>query len=180
MARRFQIGSTAHDRYHPVTTLQCCSRLPLLLDRRRACSANDHSCVHGCGRGDGNPSSFIASPRAASALSHTRPRLAATTVPSQPITRGPQIPIAPARRTVIPVPARGFLPRGLSDACPRSAPHCQTTGRHLITLNENGHLFSRQDRARGGSSRDRISISNMALLSHIPCLSPHGHGAWNS
>jgi tetratricopeptide (TPR) repeat protein len=35
MARRFQLGSTAHDRHHPVTTLQCCSQLPLLADRRR-------------------------------------------------------------------------------------------------------------------------------------------------
>ena len=37
-----------------------------------------------------------------------------------------------ARRTVLPMPARGFLPRDLSDACPRSLPHCQATGRHLI------------------------------------------------
>ena len=37
------------------------------------------------------------------------------------------------------MPARGFLPRGLSDACPPSAPHCQVTGRHLITLNDIGH-----------------------------------------
>jgi hypothetical protein len=41
-----------------------------------------------------------------------------------------------ARCTVVPMPARGFLPRGLSDACPPSAPHCQVTGRHLITLND--------------------------------------------
>src|SRR5437016_6326463 len=34
------------------------------------------------------------------------------------------------------MPARGFLPRGLSDAYPRSAPHRQVTGRHLITLND--------------------------------------------
>jgi hypothetical protein len=38
----------------------------------------------------------------------------------------------------VPMPARGFLPRGLSDACPPSAPHCQVTGRRLITLNESG------------------------------------------
>jgi hypothetical protein len=46
--------------------------------------------------------------------------------------------IVSARRTVLPMPARGFLPRGLSDACPRSLPHCQVTGRHLITLNDCG------------------------------------------
>jgi hypothetical protein len=138
MDRRFQTGSTAHDRHHPVTTLQCCSQLPLLVDRRRACSANDHSCVPARGRGDGNRNSFIAPPSAATALSRSGPRLALTTATSQPITRGSQIPIASARRTVAPVPARGFLLRGLSDACPRSAPHCQVTGRHLITLNESG------------------------------------------
>jgi hypothetical protein len=46
--------------------------------------------------------------------------------------------IVSARRTVLPMPARGFLPRGLSDACPWSLPHCQVTGRHLITLNDCG------------------------------------------
>src|SRR3954454_22978457 len=38
IARRFQTGSTAHDRHHPVATLQCCSQLPLLVDQQRACS----------------------------------------------------------------------------------------------------------------------------------------------
>ena len=148
IARRSQIGSTAHDRHHPVTTLQCCSQLPLLPDRRRACSANDHSCVPAGGRGDGNRNSFIASPGAATPLSRIRSHLAVTTATSHPIARGSQIPIAPARRSSAPLrcatPARGFLPRGLSDACPRSAPHRQATGKHLITLNDCGpSLLSR-------------------------------------
>ena len=96
----------------PLTTLQCCSQLPLLLDRRRACSANDHSHAPAHSRGDGNRNSFIAPPRAATALSRRGPRPAVTTATSQPITRGSQIPIAPARRTVPPLPARGFLLRG--------------------------------------------------------------------
>lgn len=118
------------------------------LDRRRACSANDHSCMPACGRGNGNRNSFIASPGAATALSRAGPRLAVTTATSQPITRGSQIPIAPARRTAVPIPARGFLPRGLSDACPRSARHRQVTGRHLITLN--GLTRSTDDRRMAG------------------------------
>src|SRR5690242_15027427 len=137
MARRLQIESTAHDRHHPVTTLQCCSQLPFLVGRRRACSANDHSHAPAHSRGDGNRNSFIASPGGpATTLSRSEPHLAVTIPTSQPIARGSQIPIAATRRTVVPMPARGFLPRGLSDACPRSAPHCQVTGRHLITLND--------------------------------------------
>jgi len=65
-------------------------------------------------RSDCNRNSFIASPGAATALFRAGPRLAVTTAPSQPITRGSQIPMAPARRTVVPLPARGFLPPGLS------------------------------------------------------------------
>jgi hypothetical protein len=76
--------------------------LPLLLDRRRACSANDHSCVPARGRGDRNRYLFIASPGAVTALSRSGPRLAVTTATSQPITRGSQIPIASARRSVVP------------------------------------------------------------------------------
>src|SRR4029077_19501310 len=87
-------------------------------------------------RSHDNRNSFIASPGSATTLSRGGPHLAVTTATPQPIARAPQIPIAPARRTVLPMPARGFLPRGLSDACPRSAPHRQVTGRHLITLND--------------------------------------------
>jgi hypothetical protein len=134
--RRFRISSTAHDRHRPVTTLQCCSQLPLLVDRRRACSANDDSRPSARSRSHGNRNSFIASPGSAATLSRSGPHLAVTTATPQPIARGSQIPIGPARRTVVPIPARGFLPRGLSDACPRSALHCQLTGRHLITLND--------------------------------------------
>jgi hypothetical protein len=64
-----------------------------------------------------------------------------------------QTPIAAARRPVVPMPARGFLPRGSSDACPRSALHCQVTGRHLITLNGSGRSRRRNGAAesiRGG------------------------------
>ena len=139
IARRFQIGSTAHDRHNPVMTLQCCSQLPLLLDRRRACSAKDYSHTPAHSRGDGNRNSFIAPPGAATALFRRGPRLAVTTATSQPIACSSKIPIAPAHRIVVPMPARGFLLRGLSDACPQSAPHCQMTGRHLITLNKNCH-----------------------------------------
>src|SRR6516164_4329826 len=118
----------------PLTTLQCCSQLSLVVDRQRACSADDRNRAPAHCRGDGDRNSFIASPGPATASSGSRPHLAVTTPASQPIARRSQIPIAPARRTVVPVPARGFLPRGLSDACPPSAPHCQVTGRRLITL----------------------------------------------
>jgi len=138
IVRRFQIGSTAHDPHRPVATLQCCSQSPLLVDRRRACSANDHSHAPARSRSHDNRNSFIASPGSATTLSRGGPHLAVTTATPQPIARASQIPIAPARRTVLPMPARGFLPRGLSDACPRSAPHCLATGRHLITLNDSG------------------------------------------
>ena len=138
IVRRFQIGSTAHDPHRPVATLQCCSQSPLLVDRRRACSANDHSHAPARSRSHDNRNSFIASPGSATTLSRGGPHLAVTTATPQPIARASQIPIAPARRTVLPMPARGFLPRGLSDACPRSAPHRQVTGRHLITLNDIG------------------------------------------
>ena len=130
----------ATDRGHddPLTTLQCCSHLSLVVDRQRACSADDRSRApaHSCGDGDRN--SFVASPGPATASSGSRPHLAVTTPTSQPIARRSQIPIAPARRTVVRMPARGFLHRGLSDACPPSAPHCQVTGRRLITLNDSG------------------------------------------
>jgi Phage integrase family len=106
--RRFQIGSTAHDRHRPVTTLQCCSQLPLLVDQRRACSANDHSRAPAHGRGNGNW--FIASPRAATTLSRSGPQLAVTTATPQPIAPSSQIPIAPARTTTVPMPAHDFLP----------------------------------------------------------------------
>ena len=138
LARRFQIGSTPHDRHRPLTTLQCCSKLSLVVDRQRACSADDRSRAPAHSRGDGDRNSFLASPGPATASFGSRPHPAVTTPTSQPIARGSQIPIAPARRTVVPMPARGFLPQGLSDACPPSAPHCQVTGRHLITLNESG------------------------------------------
>src|SRR5438477_5557075 len=113
--------------------------------RRSAASllADDHgqAPAHGCGDGDHN--SFIASLRPATTLSRNRLHLSVTFPTSQPVARGSQIPIAPARRSSAPLrcatPARGFLPRGLSDACPRSAPHRQATGRHLITLNGTGH-----------------------------------------
>jgi hypothetical protein len=38
--------------------------------------------------------------------------------------------------------------RGLSDACPQNAPRCPLPGRHLITLNNSGHLRD-EDRAAG-------------------------------
>ena len=135
-ARRFQIGSTPHDRLRRLTTLQCCSHLSLIVDRQRACSADDRSRAPAHSRGDGDRNSFIASPGPATASFGSRPHPAVTTPTSQPIARGSQIAIAPARRTVVPMPARGFLPRGLSDACPSSVPHYQVTGRHLITLND--------------------------------------------
>jgi hypothetical protein len=88
----------------------------------RACSADDRSRAPAHSRGDGDRNSFIASPGPATASSGSRPHLAVTTPTSQPIARGSQIPIAPApHRTVVPMPASGFLPRGLSDACPPSA-----------------------------------------------------------
>ena len=146
---RFQIRSTAHDRHRPLTTLQCCSHLSLVVDRQRACSADDRSRApaHSCGDGDRN--SFVASPGPATASSGSRPHLAVTTPTSQPIARRSQIPIAPARRTVVRMPARGFLPRGLSDACPPSAPHCQVTARRLITLNDSGPSYRRARPRRG-------------------------------
>jgi hypothetical protein len=52
----------AHNRHRPVTTLQCCSQLPLRIDQRRACSANDHSRAPAHGRGNGSRNRFIASP----------------------------------------------------------------------------------------------------------------------
>ena len=113
-----------------------------LIARRRAAASLLGRWSQSCpahSRGDDDRKSFIASPGPAAASSGSRPHLAVTTPTSQPIARGSQIPIAPARRTVVRMPARGFLPRGLSDACPPSAPHCQVTGRHLITLNEICH-----------------------------------------
>ena len=165
IVRRFQIGSTAHDPHRPVATLQCCSQSPLLVDRRRACSANDHSHAPARNRSHDNRNSFIASPGSATTLSRGGPHLAVTTATPQPIARASQIPIAPARRTVLPMPARGFLPRGLSDACPRSAPHRQVTGRHLITLNDSGHW--RDD--GGATGFDLKRKFNLALFgSHKP------------
>src|SRR5215471_12280692 len=113
-----------------------------LIARRRAAASLLGRWSQSCpahSRGDDDRKSFIASPGPAAASSGSRPHLAVTTPTSQPIARGSQIPIAPARRTVVRMPARGFLPRGLSDACPPSAPHCQVSGRRLITLNERGH-----------------------------------------
>ena len=150
---RFQIRSTAHDRHRPLTTLQCCSQLSLVVDRQRACSADDRSRApaHRCG--DGGRNSFIALPGPATASSGGRPHLAVTTPTSQPIARGSQIPIAPARRTVVSMPARGFLPRGLSDARPRRATRCQVTGRRLITLNEPSPSRARAGESAFGASR---------------------------
>jgi hypothetical protein len=112
-----------------------------VIARRRSAagrSADDRSRApaHSCG--DGGRNSFIALPCPATASSGSRPHLAVTTPTSQPIARGSQIPIAPARRTVVSMPARGFLPRGLSDARPPRATHRQVTGRRLITLNDSG------------------------------------------
>src|SRR5215831_14410227 len=148
VTRRLQIRSTAHDRHRPLTTLQCCSQLSLVVDRQRACSADDRSRAPAHSRGDGDRNSFIASPGPATASFGSRPHPAVTTPTSQPIARGSQIAIAPARRTVVPMPARGFLPRGLSDACPSSVPHYQVTGRHLITLNDSGRSLDRNGTAR--------------------------------
>ena len=133
--------------------------------RQRACSADDRSRAPAHSRGDGGRNSFIALPGPATASSGSRPDLAVTTPTSQPIARGSQIPIAPARRTVVSMPARGFLPRGLSDARPPRATHCQVTGRRLIALND-----SRPSRPRLGTggfdprtranSYDRAGIRN--------------------
>src|SRR6516162_6732553 len=119
---------------------QCCSHLSLVVDRQRACSADDRSRAPAHSRGDGGRNSFIALLGPATASSGSRPHLAVTTPTSQPIARGSQIPIVPARRTVLSMLARGFLPRGLSDARPPRATHCQVTGRRLITLNVSSRL----------------------------------------
>lgn len=53
----------------------------------------------------------------------------------------PSIPIA-TRNSHRPGPLRGFLPRGLSDACPQAPRHAHShvnKGRHRITLNELGN-----------------------------------------
>src|SRR5215471_9017843 len=116
-----------------------------LIARRRAAASLLGRWSQSCpahSRGDDDRKSFIASPGPAAASSGSRPHLAVTTPTPQPIARGSQIPIAPARRTVARMPARGFLPRGLSDACPPSAPHCQVTCRRLITLNVSGHWYT--------------------------------------
>src|SRR5262249_9115166 len=87
---------------------------------------------------DGDRNSFIASPGPATTSSGSRPHLAVTTPTSQPIARGSQIPIAPARRTVLPCrPAVSSIEAYQTPA--PSAPYCQVTGRRLITLNESGH-----------------------------------------
>jgi hypothetical protein len=132
-----------HDRHRPVTTLQCCSQLPLPVDRWRACSTNDHSRAPPRSRADGNRSSRIASPGSATTLSRNGPHLVVTTATPQPIAHARQIPIAPARRTVVPTPARRFLPRGLSGACLRAALQ-PANGSRPKTLKESGrwHRFS--------------------------------------
>ena len=57
----------------------------------------------------------------------------------------PEIPIdRHCRRRILP---RGFLLRGFSDACLHAAPRA-VTGRHPKTLNERGHLHTR-DQTRG-------------------------------
>src|SRR5207302_3837192 len=61
---------------------------------------HDQAPAHGCGDGDHN--SFITSSRPATTLSRNRSQLAVTIHTSQPIARGSQIPIAPARRSVVP------------------------------------------------------------------------------
>src|SRR6516164_6522552 len=118
----------------PLTTLQCCSQLSLVVDRQRACSADDRNRAPAHCRGDGDRNSFIASPGPATASSGSRPHLAVTTPASQPIARRSQIPIAPARRTVVPVPARGFLPRGLSAGIDR----VKGAGRQFLAIVDQG------------------------------------------
>jgi hypothetical protein len=122
-ARRFQIRSTAHDRHRPLTTLQCCSQLSLVVDRQRACSADDRTRAPAHSRGDGDRNSFIASPGPATASSGSRPHLAVTTPTSQSIARGSQIPIAPARRLLCHAGSR-FPPSRLIRRLPseRAAP----------------------------------------------------------
>jgi hypothetical protein len=165
IARRSQIGSTAHDRHRPVTTLQCCSRLPLLADRRRACSPMTTV------RHQLTVAAMATATR--SSLRHAPPPLYPAI---DPICRYPAIdPICRSRsprRSRLPrlsnphsssaplrcaTPARGFLPRGLSNACPRSAPHCQATGRHLITLND-----CRPSRPGSGTRRCDPKASSMS------------------
>ena len=182
MPRQFQIGSTAHDRHRPVTTHQCCWQLLLLVDRRRACSANDHS----------------RAPAPSAAMS-TATRLSLHQAPpplypaADPICQSRRLPrsrlpgafksIVSARRTVLPMPARGFLPRGLSDACPRSLPHCQVTGRHLITLNDCGFWGRpavpcqtlRKNTATSGSSarvREALYPTNLSAAFATAALDP--------
>src|SRR5438270_13325373 len=82
--------------------------------RRSAASllADDHgqAPAHGCGDGDHN--SFIASLRPATTLSRNRLHLSVTFPTSQPVARGSQIPIAPARRSSAPLQrARSVVPR---------------------------------------------------------------------
>ena len=76
--------------------------LSLLLDRRRVGSANDRSHAPARSYGDRNRNAFVASPRPTTTLSRNRPHLAVTISTSQPIARGSQIPIAPARRSAMP------------------------------------------------------------------------------
>jgi len=73
------------------------------------------------------------------------------------------------RCTVVRMPARGFLPRGLSDACPPSAPHCQVTGRRLITLNECGHS-ERTERSDPRRHLPRISAPLKQSNSMAPAI----------
>src|SRR6516165_8420378 len=168
---RFQIRSTAHDRHRPLTTLQCCSQLSPVVDRQRACSADDRSRAPAHSRGDGGRNSFIALPAPATASSGSRPHLAVTTPTSQPIARGSQIPIAPARRTVVSMPARGFLPRGLSDARPPRATHCQVTGGRLITLNDSGCSSDEEPTGAGPRGHSRHSGDRPVPTYGGPCRS---------
>src|SRR5215831_21025108 len=83
VTRAFQIRSTAHDRHRPLTTLECCSQLQLVVDRQRTRSADDRSRAPAHSRADGDRNPFTASPGPATASSGCRPYLAVTTPTSQ-------------------------------------------------------------------------------------------------
>jgi len=64
------------------------------------------------------------------------------------------------------MPARGFLPPGLSDAYPPSAPHCQVSGRRLITLNDSRPSCPSPE--TGGDAERPFSFACGMALALIP------------
>ncbi len=139
IARPPRSGSTAHDVHRLLSNCDCRSPSPLPVSRPRSSSPADHRDASDRPLHAAERTSKIAPAPCATAISRHRPR--PTT--QQSCTRRSQIPIAHGRPTIAPVPARGFLPRGFSDACRLSMRRRPCRGRRPRSLNRLRRRLSR-------------------------------------